>query len=637
MNLRDYILAGVTILLAGAVSASCVKEINHRTEPAVDVASTIEIDPDAGSHSIELTSTYPWYAESSQSWIKITKNRGQALLKEKIIFETEYNNSFDERNGVIKIMLMDQLEVSVLVKQLGNGECITVVEPVIVLNNEAKKYVVDVHTQADWTLTVKEKDGISFENDSNNKLIVNVSANDTGKDREVVTELVNTKNDKRRASFKIIQKSEKSILAIVLPDDQKACTVGTKDGFEVNVPIVLDKKFTLTSDQDWLKIDNIPEISNFNKVSSFDVTLKADANETHMERNAIVTLKGDDGSSDQMMVSQRGVSKIIYCKAGSTGVTGTSWNEALGDFSKALSQFSDNDDTELWVSGDFDVHGKQIIKYVNIFGGFTGNESCVAQRDLTKKSVLRCDTKIAGYGSGAPRDYYLDGFVITGINSTSQDVGTIEFYKNHVLRNCVVCGNTFGKNAGGYYDHTKIINCVFYNNTNTASAGVVQVGPGSQMINCTVVNNKNTGEWGAAGGLRMSPGATLINSVVWGNVQESKGRNFKVQVYLDKDNTANITNSFIMGGVDNNGNEIMFNDGCKPVGNTGFTKLGSDNANGPKFNNPAENDYSLMSGSPLIDAGKDQYVTENNTFVDFLGKLRLIGSHVDVGAIEFQK
>ena len=37
--------------------------------------------------------------------------------------------------------------------------------------------------------------------------------------------------------------------------------------------------------------------------------------------------------------------------------------------------------------------------------------------------------------------YYMDGFILTGVNSKNTDVGALEIYRHHAFRNCIIHSN----------------------------------------------------------------------------------------------------------------------------------------------------------------------------------------------------
>ena len=54
---------------------------------------------------------------------------------------------------------------------------------------------------------------------------------------------------------------------------------------------------------------------------------------------------------------------------------------------------------------------------------------------------------------------------------------------------------------------------------------------------------------------------------------------------------------------------------------------------GPKFSNPSANNYSLLAGSPCVDAGNNTYLSYDD-MIDLAGNPRIYNNVVDMGAYE---
>lgn len=641
MNIHKTIISGVSIILSLMSLHSCMKEESHITTPEITIEGSIDVGPEADVYEIPLVSSYPWYAEAVSPWVKVTKNRGQALLDEKIVFSVEPNTTLDPREGIIKVRLMDQKELQVIVKQNGRAEYVSLPMEILYFNNQPSEYSMDVLTKIEWDIKTKEENGISFSKSPEGKLLISSTANTSGADRVATTTVYSVANPDRSADLKIVQRNEKDILSFLLSDDQKTGSVVSKGGGDLDFNIATNNRYKMIPSEEWVKITTIPSINNADIVSTLVVSCSVSPNTTGEERSCVIKLEGTENPcGDEITLYQRGVGTIVYCKVGGTG-DGTTWERAYGSIVDAMNACDNFGDQELWVSeGVFTVQAPEWIgkKYINVFGGFKGDEIAVGQRDMNRKTTLTGTKKFLwGYRDNSVAEdkyYYMDGFIITGINDPNGNIGLFELYKHHALRNCIICNNTYGKNAGGYFEETRVENCLFYGNTNTGAAGVVQINK-TDMVNCTIVGNKATGDWSAAGGVRLSPGSRMISTVVWGNEQQCK-RDFSVQVYLDKDKEGEMINCFIMPGFKiKDKTEAMFNDGFAPKGGTGWSKLDKDNSVAAKFCDPAKFDWQLLPGSVLIDAGKDEFVSGIKT--DIIGKSRIAGDHVDVGAYEYHQ
>ena len=65
--------------------------------------------------------------------------------------------------------------------------------------------------------------------------------------------------------------------------------------------------------------------------------------------------------------------------------------------------------------------------------------------------------------------------------------------------------------------------------------------------------------------------------------------------------------------------------------------MNADNgaANGPRFADPAKDDYQLQVSSPLINAGSNKEIGKLGLTSDILGALRIGDNIVDMGAFEY--
>ena len=638
MKSYGKILMGAAMLLLPFFFTSCEEEMGKPVHAELEIQSDIFVGPEEGIHEVGLVSTYPWYATTNVDWIKITKNRGQALLDEKLVFKVQPNKTLDVREATIYIKLMDQMTGEFIVRQNGQGDYVILPVDKVYFNNQVSEYTVAVQTRVDWNLDKSKENGIAFEKIDRNHLKIKSDANTTGKQLSASVTLTSVENSERKATLTVFQRAEKDIMAFVVPDEESNGKVVMKTGSgETALQIVLNKKVKVSTSADWIQIVKEPVVDNVEIVQNVELTYTVSENPGREERTGYIAIKDEAGSAEDVYaIYQRGVEDIVYCKVGGTG-DGTSWDRAYGDIVEAMNKCSHFASQELWVSeGEFELNEVMTKKFINVYGGFKGDEIALAQRDQSKKTILKGKQKfLAGYRMiEAVEDYYMDGFVITGVNEPdATQVGIIEFYDHYVLRNCIIRDNVYGKNAGGYFENTKVINCIFYNNHNTASAGVVQFN-NTDCVNCTIVGNKNTGDWGAGGGMRAAAGSRLINTVVWGNLATTK-RAENVQVYIDKSDDVEVVNCFFQMGLKKDGTTpAMFNDGNTPKGDKGYTVLSADNAAGARFVNPSAHDYSLGDGSVLINAGNAERLVGMGVYTDIVGNNRIIGGKPDVGAYE---
>lgn len=107
MNKTVYnILTSLAALASAALISSCDDFERKVVVPEIDIPDEVEVDALADRQNIVLKSTYPWFAEANESWITLHKYRGQALIRDSIVFELTNNGSLDSRTGSIDIRLM---------------------------------------------------------------------------------------------------------------------------------------------------------------------------------------------------------------------------------------------------------------------------------------------------------------------------------------------------------------------------------------------------------------------------------------------------------------------------------------------------------------------------------------------------
>lgn len=103
-----HILTGIVGLLAIILHGSCdSSDLVSRVEPKLEMQDELFIGPSASREVLDLHSTYPWFAEASDGWIKLQRYRGQALKPDSIVAMIEENPNMEPREGWIEIRLMD--------------------------------------------------------------------------------------------------------------------------------------------------------------------------------------------------------------------------------------------------------------------------------------------------------------------------------------------------------------------------------------------------------------------------------------------------------------------------------------------------------------------------------------------------
>ena len=536
-----YLLSGLIGLLALIGIASCDdSDIVRKVEPKLEIEEELLVAPSVSRKVVKLHSTYPWFAEASDAWIKLYRYRGQALKPDSIVMELEENPQMEQREGWIEIRLMDQMTKRISIKQNGRGSLITLSKELLYFNVNGGEATLNVVTDLDWLVDQGQTAGLTFEKIDKSHLKVKVAKNTTGKE---VTQIVALTDAERSTETKltIVQSNVEKMLSIPLTKEEKD-KILMKGANTLTLPVSLNVPFECKSSEDWVTVGEYPEFTG-DIVQDINISLSVKPNNGVEERTAYVVVKNKGDKvivSDTLCVTQRAFSRIVYVKSGVANGDGTSWERAFNRIENALAVCGDYGDMELWVAaGEYQLKDYTTFRKINIYGGFNGTETKLADRDLKNKSVLIAAPQnpwpsIYGYKiEGTTR--HIDGFVFTGSN-VKKGEGTMTIYDNWIIRNCIIRNNTAHRDAGGYFANAKLINVLICNNTTLTTSSTVNAS-GTNIYNVTIVNNESGG---SCAGLRLGgKNVTVANTVIWGN-KHTKGGNH--QGYLDTDKNAKFIN-----------------------------------------------------------------------------------------------
>ena len=178
-----YLLSGLIGLLALIGIASCDdSDIVRKVEPKLEIEEELLVAPSVSRKVVKLHSTYPWFAEASDAWIKLYRYRGQALKPDSIVMELEENPQMEQREGWIEIRLMDQMTKRISIKQNGRGSLITLSKELLYFNVNGGEATLNVVTDLDWLVDQGQTAGLTFEKIDKSHLKVKVAKNTTGKE-----------------------------------------------------------------------------------------------------------------------------------------------------------------------------------------------------------------------------------------------------------------------------------------------------------------------------------------------------------------------------------------------------------------------------------------------------------------------
>lgn len=213
----------------------------------------------------------------------------------------------------------------------------------------------------------------------------------------------------------------------------------------------------------------------------------------------------------------------IYVRANASGAqTGTNWNDAFSNLSVAMSEVQAGD--TIWVAaGKYkptvlnDRNASFSLKSkVRMYGGFSGTETALAQRDWNaNQTVLSGDI-------GAPGDSSDNSFTI--LYMENPDTGTVidGFRFEYGIANDTSsnpyslvpskCGGAIFVQAPGNIAYPDIVNCTFYRNYALYNGGAVYVfgdyngSVAPRFINCVFEENR----CGYSGGAVNRYGGSLV-------------------------------------------------------------------------------------------------------------------------------
>jgi len=334
--------------------------------------------------------------------------------------------------------------------------------------------------------------------------------------------------------------------------------------------------------------------------------------------------------------------QIIFVNTNATGSrTGLSWENAMTTLQGALA-LNCLGNSQIWVTrgtyrpaeganrdSAFVMRNNQ-----GIFGGFTGNEIQLTQRNWRiNPTILSGDIGVAGNRSdnshnvisnnnnGLNATSILDGFIVRDGQANKNETarrrggGMYNLNASPLVRNCIFTGNFSNFYGGAVFNQgasatPTFVNCVFSGNQAEFGGGIFNESAQTQVINCTFSANQITGNGGGIYSYG-TPRVVVRNSIFWGNAI-----NGVFTAAIDNSTPIDVTHSTVQGGY------------------TGTANLLTD----PRFNAQVPiglgqlGDFRLLFCSPARNSGRNAaFPADLSTDLD--GLPRVVGV-IDRGAFE---
>jgi len=338
-----------------------------------------------------------------------------------------------------------------------------------------------------------------------------------------------------------------------------------KDGNLLNIPspqfinnISIDPKFSNPSANVGISNDALGSVwdlmscspcINKGDSSLLDSVLLVDYNNNPRIFNDTIDIGACEFQSIQ---SPPGGTKIVYVSPNGTG-DGSSWLNAMGDLQDAINTTQNcYDIIEVWVVtgtyypdtiGQSDVRASSFLlkDNVKIFGGFTGNEVSLNQRNwVLNPTILSGNIGDSNdstdnvyhvvYAANVNHSAVLDGFIVrdgfasyTTYNNENGG-GIYCSYSSPDLNNLMIRNNTASNNGGGMYldfSNATISNSAIYKNMTYGNGGGIYFNYShARIINSQIIDNYMFMGFYGGGIVANYSNPYFINSIIANNVND---------------------------------------------------------------------------------------------------------------------
>ncbi|MDR2122580.1 MAG: MBG domain-containing protein [Flavobacteriaceae bacterium] len=282
--------------------------------------------------------------------------------------------------------------------------------------------------------------------------------------------------------------------------------------------------------------------------------------------------------------------EILYVKKGGNG-DGSSWGSPLGELADALKIAGEQNMGEIayikqiWVAkgtytplyiagnGTNPINDKAFVlpKNVEIYGGFSGTESSLSQRDWkNNQTILSGDlngndgadflnrgdnTYHVVISSGDLGNSVLDGFTIKGGNAGLHEEYCKNFFNNNPCHYVVSKKMIFTGSGGGVYlssSSTRLNNLIISDNRAVERGAGMVIDVSSPALNNVIIkDNRIDGDrsFGGAGIYSYYSTPTLLNVTIKNNKIESINSNTQGGGILNYNSTSKLTNVIISDNI----------------------------------------------------------------------------------------
>lgn len=284
-----------------------------------------------------------------------------------------------------------------------------------------------------------------------------------------------------------------------------------------------------------------------------------------------------------------GIRRVYVDKRAKGFGTGETWRDAFHSITEAIQALGPSGGW-IWVAEGEYHESLHLPSKVLLFGGFSGVETQLEDRDVSRHSTLLIGNRAQSVVY-MEHQTVLDGFVITG-GGGEKGGGILVGGWLVIIRNNIIRDNHVSWSGGGLL----VLG-------GTPAQGSIGSVPGVAPIVERNIFAHNSGDCGSGLATRHSP-VLFVNNTVVDNIYGERSRGY--EVVSDQGEEPTVLNSIFW----NNGDNVYNQSGVTGAALLMYCCIEDEVDFGPGvihenplFTNPAEGDYSLQSTSPCIDTG----------------------------------